>query len=153
MEAHKHINTSRYQNGKHLLGPIAGSEYNESYDLEEEAMLKDSLTEMGEKSSAPSNFKMGRENITGEDEYMTPLQGIGMGATTSPTQSELVQGFSAGGGGGAVTKKIAIDDEEEMAEEEKRLEMEVRQYEMLLKRTQLEAMQIELEKLSPKKTT
>ena len=73
-----------HQNGKHLLGPIPGGEYNESYDLEEEAMRMDGQTEMENKSSAPSNFKMDRENITGEDENMTSLQGTGMGATTSP---------------------------------------------------------------------
>ena len=43
-------------------------------------------------------------------------------------------------------------EEEELADEEKRLEMEVRQYEMLLKRAQVEAMQNEIEKLSPQKT-
>ena len=60
-----------HKNGKHLLGPIPGSEDDESYDLEEEAMRMDGLTEMERKSSAPSNFKMER----GEDEYTTPLQG------------------------------------------------------------------------------
>ena len=47
---------------------------------------------------------------------MTPLQGKGMGATTSPEQAGLIQGFSAGGGE-AVTKKFVISDEEAMVEE------------------------------------
>ena len=36
-------------------------------------------------------------------------------------------------------------------EEMRRLEMEMKHYEILLKRAKLEAMKIELEKLSPKK--
>ena len=115
-------------------------------------MRMDGLTEMENKSSASSNnFRMDRDNITGEDEYMAPLQEIGMGATTSPAQSGLIQGFSAGGGEEAVTKKFVIDDEEALVEEARRLDMEVELYDLLLKRAQLEAMKIELEKLSPKK--
>ena len=63
---------------------------------------------------------------------MTPLQGKGMGATTSPEQAGLIQGFSAGGGE-AVTKKFVISDEEAMVEELRRLDMEVKQYDILLK--------------------
>ena len=35
-----------HQNYKRLLGPIPGGEYNESYDLEEEAMRMDGQTGM-----------------------------------------------------------------------------------------------------------
>ena len=44
--------TGSHPNGKHLLGPSPGSEYthgDEAYDLEEEAMQKDSLAEMEQK--------------------------------------------------------------------------------------------------------
>ena len=84
-------------------------------------MRIDGQTKMKNTSSAPSNFKMDRENITGEDEYMTSLQGIGMGATTSPAQAGLIQGFPAGGGE-AVTKKFVINDEEALVEEARRLD-------------------------------
>ena len=64
---------------------------------------------------------------------MTLLQRIGMGATTSPAQAGLIQGFSAVGGEEAVTKRFVINDEEAMVEDA-RLDMEVKQYDLLLKR-------------------
>ena len=143
--------TGSYQNGEHLLGPIPGGEYNESYDLEEEAMRMDGQTEMKNKSSAPSNIKMDREEITGKDENMTSLQGIGLGATTSPAQARLIQGFTAGGGEEAVTKKFVINDEETICEEARQLDTKVNQYDIQVKRARLEAMETEFEKLSPKK--
>ena len=142
--------SSSQQDGKHLLGSIPGDDHDE-FDLEEQAMRMDVLTEEEKKAISPLNFKKDSENITGEDEFMTPLQGNGMGATTKGPEL-LIQGFSAGGGG-AVTKKLVINDEESMIEEARRLDMEVKQYDILLKRARLEAMRAELEKLSPKKTT
>ena len=65
-------------------------------------------------------------------EYNTPENGLGIGVTTRPTPTRGVPGVSAGGGG-AMTKKFVINDEETLVEEEKRLELEVRHYEMLLK--------------------
>ena len=38
-----------HQNGMHLLSPIPGGDYNELFDLEEEAMRMDCLTEMKQK--------------------------------------------------------------------------------------------------------
>ena len=52
--------------------------------LQEEAMLRDGQSGMDNCSSAPGNFKMNRENKAGEGEYLTPMQGVGFGATTSP---------------------------------------------------------------------
>ena len=121
-----------HQNGKHLLGSIPGCDYNKLFDLEEEAMWLDALTEEKKKAIPKYDFKEDHENITREDEFsMTPLQGKGIGATTSPEQAGLVQGFSAGSGE-AVTKKFVISDEEAMVEELRRLDMEVKQYDILL---------------------
>ena len=97
-----------HQNGKHLLGPIPDGYYDELFDLEEEAMLRD-----GQVGMAPGSFTMNRENDTGEDEYLTPMQGVGIGATTNPGQFGLIQGLSAGsagsaGGGNAGTKNFVI---------------------------------------------
>jgi hypothetical protein len=39
-----------HQNGKHLLGSIPGGDYDELFDLEEEAMRLDGLTEEEKKS-------------------------------------------------------------------------------------------------------
>ena len=137
-----------HQNGQHLLGPIQGDEDDELYDLQEEAMLRDGQSGMDKNSIAPGNFKMNRENKAGEGEYLTPMQG---GATTSP-QNELIQGSSVGGGS-VVTKKFVIEEDEDfiLAEEMRGLELEVKQYDILLKRARLEAMKLELEKISPKK--
>ena len=49
--------------------------------------------------------------------------------------------------------RLVLGVEEAMIEEARRLDMEVKQYDILLKRARLEAMRAELEKLSPKKTT
>ena len=113
-------------------------------------MLRD-----GQAGTAPGNFTMNRENDTGEDEYLTPMQGVGIGATTSPGQFGLIQGpWSAGsaGGGNAGTKKFVIEEDEDfiLAEEMRVLELEVKQYEIKLKRAKVEAMKLELEKISPK---
>ena len=139
-----------HQNGKHLLGPTLGGEDDELYDLQEEAMQMG-----GQAGMAPENFTMNRENDTGEDEYQTPMQGVGIGATTSPWHG-LIQGPSAGsaGGGIAVTKKCVIEDDENFisAEEMRGLKLEVNQYDIKLKRARLEATKLELEKISPKKT-
>ena len=43
------------QNGKHLLGPIPGGDYDKLFDLEEEALRMDGLTEE-EKKSIPSSL-------------------------------------------------------------------------------------------------
>ena len=75
------------QNGKHLLGSILGDEDDELYDLQEEAMRRDGLTEVEKKSIPSSNFKEDRKMIMGEHDFMTPLQGMGMGAATSPPQA------------------------------------------------------------------
>ena len=48
------------------------------------------------------------------------------------------------GGEGAITKKLSIDNEEELVEVERQLDLEVKQYEMLLKRAKLESMKKEL---------
>ena len=82
---------------------------------------------------------------------MTPLQGSGMGKTTNPAQAGMTHGVTTGGTG-AVTKEFVIQGREAMMEEMTRLEMEMRHYEILLKRAKVEAMKVELEKLSPKKT-
>ena len=83
-------------------------------------------------------------------EYEAPQMGVGLGATTRLTPLGFL-GLSAGGGG-AITKKFVIDDEEALAEEERRSKMEVKRYEMLLKRAQVESMKTELDKLSLQKT-
>ena len=77
---------------------------------------------------------------------MTPLQGFGMGKTTSPAHDGMTRSID---GAGAVTKDFVLKGREAMMEEMMRLEMEMQQYEILLKRAKLKAMQIELEKLSP----
>ena len=106
----------------------------------------------GENIEKPAyNFKEDRQKIMGEDKFMTPPQGFGMGATTSPAQAGKVHGFTAGGRERAVTKRFVINDEEAMIQEARRLDMEVKQYDILLKRAKVEAMQIELEKLSTEK--
>ena len=51
------------QNGKHLLGSILGDEDDELYDLQEEAMLRDGLTEVENKSIPSSNFKENRKKM------------------------------------------------------------------------------------------
>ena len=51
-----------------------------------------------------------------------------------------------------MTKKFVINDEEMLVEEEKRLELEVRHYEMLLTRAQVESMRNGINKLSLQKT-
>ena len=53
-------------------------------------MWMDGLREEEKKSIPSFNFKEDRKNITGEEEFMTPLQGIGMGVTTSPEQGGLL---------------------------------------------------------------
>ena len=83
--------------------------------------------------------------------HETPHQGTGIGVTTRPTPVGLIQGLSAGGGG-IMTKKFAIDDEEMLVKEEKQFALEVRHYDMLLKRAQVESMKNEIYKLSLKKT-
>ena len=84
--------------------------------------------------------------------YVTPHQGIEVGVTTRPTPVGLYQGSTAGGGAGAImTKKFAINDEEMLVEEERRLALEVRHYEIMLKRAQVESMKDEIDKLSLKK--
>ena len=68
--------------------------------------------------------------------YETPHKGLGIGVMTRPTPVGLIPGLSAGGGG-VMTNKFAIDEEDMLVEEEKRLALEVRHYEMLLKRAQV----------------
>ena len=137
-----------HQDGQHLLGSIQGDDHDELFDQEEAAMLRD-----GQAGTAPGNFTMNRENDTGEDEYLTPMQGVGIGATTSPGQFGLIQG-SAGsaGGGNAGTKKFVIEEDEDfiLAEEMRVLELEVKKYEIKLKRAKVAAMKLELEKIAPK---
>ena len=139
-----------HQNGQHLLGSIQGDDHDELFDQEEAAMLRD-----GQAGTAPGNFTMNREE-TGEDEYLTPMQGVRIGATTSPGQFGLIQGLTAGsagsaGGGNAGTKKFVIEDEDFILAEEMRvLELEVKQYEIKLKRAKVAAMKLELERISPK---
>ena len=143
-----------HQNGEHLLGPSPGSEEAHKdalYDLEEETMRMDVLVE-----------ELGNDNEDeAEDEtlveetdscvYETLQKGLGIGAATRPTPLGF-PGLSAGGGGGAITKKSVINDEEMLVEEEKRLELEVRHYEMLLTRAQVESMRNGINKLSLQKT-
>ena len=113
-------------------------------------MRMDGQTKEEGKSSSSYNFKEGREMSAGEDTFMTPLQGFGMGKTTSPAQVGMTHGVTAGGTG-AVTKEFVIKRREAMIEEMTRLEMEMRHYEIMLKRAKVEAMKVELEKLSPEK--
>ena len=85
--------------------------------------------------------------------YVTPHQGIEIGVTTRPTCTPvgLNQGSTAGGGArGIMTKKFAINDEEMLVEEERRLcfvALEVRHYEIMLKRAQVDSMKDEIDKL------
>ena len=51
-----------------------------------------------------------------------------------------------------MTKEFVIDEEEMLVEEEKRLVLEVRHNDMLLKRAQVESMKDEIDKLSLKKS-
>ena len=142
------------QNGMHLLGSSLGDEDDKLYDLQEEAMRRDGLTEVENKSIPSSNFKENRKKIMGELNFMTPMQGMGMGTATSPPQAGLLHGLSAGsvgGGEGVVTKKFVINDEEAMIEEARRLDLEVKHYDLLLKRARLEAMKTELMEISPEK--
>ena len=113
-------------------------------------MRMDGKTEEEKKSSSSYNFEESLEKSLGEDTFMTSLQGFGMGKTTSPEQAGMTHGITAGGAG-AVTKKFVINDEGVMIEEMRRLEMEVKHYEIMLKRAKVEAMKVELEKLSPEK--
>ena len=103
------------QNGKHLLGPIPGDD-DELSDRQEEAMRMDGQTEEKKKSSSSYNFDEGREKSAREDTFMTPLQGFGMGKTTSPAQVGMTHGITAGGAG-AVTKEFVIKGQEAMMEE------------------------------------
>ena len=119
------------QNGMHLLDSIPGDD-DELYDRQEEAMRMDGQTEEEKKSSSSYNFEEGREKSAGEDKFMTPLQGFGMGKTTSPAQVGMTRSITAGGAG-AVTKKIVIKGQEAMMEEMRRLEMEMQHYEILLR--------------------
>ena len=80
-----------------------------------------------------------------------PAEGTRDWSDDASDTSRLPRGLSAGGGG-ALTKKFVIDDEEMLVEEERRLEIEVRHYEMLLKRAQVESMKHEIDKLSLQKT-
>ena len=146
IENHMKESSGSDQNGMHLLGSIPGDD-DELYDQQEEAMRRDGKTEEEKKSSSSHNFEEGREKSKGEDKFMTPLQGFGMGKTTSPAQDGMTR--SIDGGAGAVTKDFVIKGREAMMEEMMRLEMEMQQYEILLKRAKLKAMKIELEKLSP----
>ena len=83
-------------------------------------------------------------------EYKTPHQGIGVEVTTRPTPVGLIPGVWAGGGV-VMTNKFGID-EATLLEEEKRLELEVRHCEMVLKRAKVESMRNEINKLSLEKT-
>ena len=135
----------------YVLGPSPGSEdahEEESYDPEEEAMMNDVGAEE-EKKKKEAEMESEDEDVAPDaSEYETLQKGISLGATTSTRPTPLgFPGLSAGGGG-AIIKNFLIDDEEELVEEERRLEFEVRHYEMLLKRAQLESMKSELDKLS-----
>ena len=145
IENHMKESSGSDQNGMHLLGSIPGDD-DELYDQQEEAMRRDGKTEEEKKSSSSRNFEEGREKSKGEDKFMTPLQGFEMGKTTSPAHDGMNRSIE---GAGAVTKDFVLKGREAMMEEMMRLEMEMQQYEILLKRAKLKAMQIELEKLSP----
>ena len=142
------------QDGKHLLGPSPGNENEDVYDLEEEGMRRDVSTEELKKKKEDEDEG---EILTEEPDsggYVTPHQGIEVGVTTRPTPVGLDQGSTAGGGaGGIMTKKFAISDEEMLLEEERRLALEVRHYEIMLKRAQVESMKDEIDKLSLKKSS
>ena len=142
------------QDGKHLLGPSPGNENEDVYDLEEEGMRRDVSTEELKKKKEDEDEG---EILTEEPDsggYVTPHQGIEVGVTTRPTPVGLDQGSTAGGGaGGIMTKKFAISDEEMLVEEERRLALEVRHYEIMLKRAQVESMTDEIDKLSLKKSS
>jgi hypothetical protein len=120
------------------------------YEQEEEAMRRDGLAEeLKNKNEGDVEVETKIEEPA-LGEYETPHQGDGSGATPSrPTPVGQLPGLWAGSGG-LMTKKFGID-EETLVEEEKRLELEVRHCEAILKQAKLDAMRNEISKLKQNK--
>ena len=148
--------TSLNDPGTHQDGSACPSPGDENvidtlYDLEEEAMRRDGLAEeLKNKNEGEVEVETKIEEPA-LGEYETPHQGDGSGrdSVRRPTPVGRLPGLWAGSGG-LMTKKFGID-EETLVEEEKRLELEMRHCEMILKQAKLDAMKNEISKLSLKR--
>ena len=147
--------TSLNDPGTHQDGSACPSPGDENvidtlYEQEEEAMRRDGLAEELENESESKVEVESKIEESELSEFKTPHEGKGATPSRStPTPGEHLPGLWAGSGG-LMTKKFGID-EETLIEEEKRLELEMRHCEMILKRVKLDAMKNEISKLSLEK--
>ena len=133
------------QDGSTCPSPGDKDAHDTQYDLEEEAMRRDGLAEeLKNKNEGEVEVETKNEGPA-LDKYETPHQGIGSEATTTPKSAERVYGLWAGNGG-VMTKMFGID-EETLVEEEKRLALEERHYELILKQAKVDSMKNDIEKL------
>ena len=120
------------------------------YEQEEEAMRRDGLAEelKNENEGEVEVETKIEESELGE--FKTPNEGKGATPSRStPTPGDRLPGLWAGSGG-LMTKSFGID-EESLVEEEKRLALEVRHYELILKQAKVDSMKNDIEKLHLKK--